>query len=99
METAGARATIASLWPVSDGGTKVFMATFYAALQQGLTKAEALQRSQAALIADNFELLEDPKRGIVQVRQRVREGVKPEVTSRLGHPYYWAPFILIGNGL
>ena len=28
METAGAQATIASLWPVSDGGTKALMATW-----------------------------------------------------------------------
>jgi CHAT domain-containing protein len=26
------------------------------------------------------------------------QGIKPEVESQLNHPYYWAPFILIGNG-
>ncbi|MEY3827692.1 MAG: hypothetical protein RLZZ148_2512, partial [Cyanobacteriota bacterium] len=29
----------------------------------------------------------------------IRDGVPPEVASRLSHPFYWAPFILIGNGL
>ena len=99
MESAGAQAAIASLWPVSDGGTMAFMTTFYAALQNGMTKAEALQRAQEVLITDNFELLENAERGIVGVRQRVREDVQPEIVNKLAHPYYWAPFILIGNGL
>lgn len=36
---------------------------------------------------------------IVEVRQRIDNSLSPEVAKRLGHPYYWAPFILIGNGL
>ena len=64
-----------------------------------MTKAEALQRAQEALITDNFELLENPERGTIGVRQRVRDGIQPEVINKLSHPYYWAPFILIGNGL
>ena len=100
FQAQGARAVIASLWKVSDGGTQALMNTFYAALQRGdLTKAEALRRAQEALITDNFEIIEDKNRGIVGVRQRVREGLEPEVINKLSHPYYWAPFILIGNGL
>jgi CHAT domain-containing protein len=26
-------------------------------------------------------------------------GLPPQVSDNLDHPYYWAPFILIGNGL
>jgi CHAT domain-containing protein/Flp pilus assembly protein TadD len=86
IQQAQARAAIASLWRVNDGGTQVLMNAFYAALEQdGLTKAEALQQSQVALITGNYADL----------------GVEasPELTPTLDHPYYWAPFILIGNGL
>ncbi|GAB4370090.1 MAG: hypothetical protein Kow00121_10550 [Elainellaceae cyanobacterium] len=99
MQNAGARAAIATLWEVSDGGTQALMTAFYAALQQdGITKAEALHRSQTALITGNYEALEDETRGIVELRQRIQESV-PTVAPHLDHPYYWAPFILIGNGL
>ncbi|NJN21631.1 MAG: hypothetical protein HC812_11200 [Leptolyngbya sp. RL_3_1] len=32
---------------------------------------------------------------------RLREGatIDPELFPAYSHPYYWAPFILIGNGL
>jgi CHAT domain-containing protein/Tfp pilus assembly protein PilF len=74
IEQTGARASIASLWTVDDGGTETLMTAFYTALKQGnISKAEALRQAQIALIS--------------------RE------SSDLARPYYWAPFILIGNGL
>ena len=80
MQDAGARAAIASLWSVSDGGTQALMNAFYKQLKTGnFTKAEALRQAQIALINDDSSVL----------------GGKKGIT----HPYYWAPFILIGNGL
>lgn len=74
------------------------MTALYAALQQDSTKAEALQQAQIALITGNYEALEDTSRGIVGIRQRIQTSV-PDIAPQLSHPYYWAPFILIGNGL
>ncbi|GBO52874.1 hypothetical protein APA_675 [Pseudanabaena sp. lw0831] len=75
MEYAGAKAAIASLWQVSDGGTQALMDAFYDILQDTkLTKAEVLAKSQRALI-------------------------KAGKDSNFSHPYYWSPFIIIGNGL
>ncbi len=74
FQNRGAKATIASLWQVDDGGTQALMLAFYTALQQGQSKNQSLQAAQRTL-------LNNPK-----LRQ-------------FSHPYYWAPFILIGNGL
>ncbi|MDZ8051935.1 MAG: CHAT domain-containing protein [Aulosira sp. ZfuVER01] len=86
MQKTGARATIASLWSVDDGGTQALMSAFYTLLSSGkLTKAEALRQAQIALIAGD---------------SKGKNNAIPIATSSgLSHPYYWAPFILIGNGL
>jgi CHAT domain-containing protein len=98
LQRTGTRAAIASLWAVDDGGTQVLMNAFYAALENGnTTKAEALRQAQIALITGNYQAL-GQQRGLAVV-QRNSRGLPTAVNSRLSHPYYWAPFILIGNGL
>jgi CHAT domain-containing protein len=98
MQQTGARAAIASLWTVDDGGTQALMDAFYAALEKGnITKAEALRQAQIALITGDYKALGE-QRGLV-VQQRINSSLPPQVNSSLSHPYYWAPFILIGNGL
>jgi CHAT domain-containing protein/tetratricopeptide (TPR) repeat protein len=85
IQRTGARGAMASLWSVNDGGTQVLMNAFYAALQQDNTSAESLQRAQRALISGDYSGLGAPP--------------NPQRAAYLKHPYYWAPFILIGNGL
>jgi CHAT domain-containing protein len=49
----GARSTLASLWPVKDQVAARLMTQFYQELKQpNMTKAEALRRSQLALLKD-----------------------------------------------
>ncbi len=99
MQQAGATAAIASLWQVSDGGTQVLMDSFYAALNNGHSKAEALQRAQIALItSDETVLAGERGTGTIAIVDQ-RTGQPLSQSSDLTHPYYWAPFILIGNGL
>ena len=51
VQRTGARAAIASLWSVDDGGTQALMNAFYGTLETGkITKAQALQKAQIALI-------------------------------------------------
>jgi CHAT domain-containing protein len=97
IHNAGAGAAIASLWKVSDGGTQKLMDAFYTALKTGkVSNIEALQQAQVAMITGNSEGLGEP-RGQVSVEMRSRN--TSIVLPKISHPYYWAAFILIGNGL
>ena len=74
----GAKGILATLWPVADESTKLLMQQFYRLHEaEGISKAEALQRAQIALLEGQAN--GNPNR------------------SRFAHPYFWAPFILIGN--
>ena len=54
---AGVRSTIASLWQVDDVSTAQLMIHFYQYLQNPqITKAEALQRAQLALLTNNSDI-------------------------------------------
>lgn len=100
MQTTGARAAIASLWKVNDSGTQALMNTFYATLaNNAITKAEALRQAQIALITGNYKTVAGSRGQMVAIEQRIRQGLPNDVANNLRHPYYWASFILIGNGL
>jgi len=49
---AGARSTVASLWPIADAATALLMQRFYAELRAGESKAAALQAAQKMLLTD-----------------------------------------------
>jgi CHAT domain-containing protein len=99
IQQAGAQAVIASLWQVSDPGTEALMAEFYAALGQGMTKTEALQAAQQALIRNQSAITGGPIRAIALPTAEDGRTLGANAAPGYSHPYYWAPFILIGNGL
>ncbi|HEX5786979.1 MAG TPA: CHAT domain-containing protein [Woeseiaceae bacterium] len=90
MQNSKARSIVASLWRVSDGGTHALMSEFYRQLAGGASRVDALRAAQLLLIRNDADAVSAANRG-VQLAQ--------PVSSRLDHPYYWAPFILIGTGL
>ena len=97
IQKAGAGAAIATLWKVSDGGTQRLMNAFYTAVKtEKISNSEALRQAQVAMITGSSEGLGDV-RGIVSVEARSR--TTSTAPAKISHPYYWAPFILIGNGL
>ena len=98
LQRTGVRASIASLWEVSDGGTQTLMDALYAGLKSGkMTKAEALHQAQVALITGKNQ-----SSGKTRTSVRLtpgNSGQNAPISRNLSHPYYWSPFILIGNGL
>jgi CHAT domain-containing protein len=97
----GAGAVMASLWEVSDAITPELMAEFYRLRQNGagMTKAAALQQAQLALLHGKLKANADAPRRSERVGE-IKGGApafKRDPQAPFAHPYYWAPFILIGN--
>ena len=95
LQVAQARAAIASLWQVSDSGTNSLMNLFYEQLQKG-------ERSYtAALGTAQQEMIKIGKNDHDQNSRATLSTTNPANNQPVtfSHPYYWAPFILIGNGL
>ena len=90
----GAGAVIASLWSVSDAATARLMETMYRIRQSNpeLGKSEALRQAQERMVSGALKPGAGGAgdRGVKTVGSHV-------VASGWTHPYYWAPFILIGN--
>lgn len=96
----GAKAVMASLWVVADESTSDLMQDFYLNMSRAEqpTKAEALRLAQLSLLYGKQVTLNDIKRGIdvIPADKPARQTPKQ---ANFTHPYYWASFILIGNGL
>jgi CHAT domain-containing protein/uncharacterized UPF0146 family protein len=97
LRKGAAKAVMASLWLVNDASTALMMQQFYTHLAKGMTKAEALKTVQQNFIDGKFTAKDAPKRSDIVVTA-VNGNRQPQSRS-FTHPYYWAPFILIGNGL
>lgn len=96
FQRAGARTAIASLWSVNDSSTQVLMDAFYKALTTpGATKVSALRRAQLALMTGHSTDSNRPRGIGIVLPQELNSD---QSNSPFAHPYYWAPFILIGNG-
>jgi CHAT domain-containing protein/uncharacterized protein HemY len=96
----GASAVMASLWSVNDGSTTLLMQQFYKNLSKGMTKAEALQTVQQELIQSKLTTKDIPRGAIaVEFVPGANTTRTANPTTTFAHPYYWAPFILIGNSL
>lgn len=102
----GAKAVMASLWLVNDASTSLLMEQFYKNLANGtsekpMTKAESLRQAQLSLLQGKVTAKDAPQRGGIAVAPRLGAQTTAVNSNSLqfSHPYYWAPFILIGNGL
>ncbi len=94
----GAKAVISSLWEVDDASTGALMADFYKRWADGagkVTKVEALRQAQLDLLQGKVAPQSDTSgRGMSAVDSQPAQ--QPPLAG-YAHPYYWAPFVLMGN--
>jgi CHAT domain-containing protein len=102
-QQAGAKAVLATLWPVADESTAVLMRTLYQEHKVNhLDKADALRQAQLALLKGSAKIEDagDAKRGLTRAGVTPTAGnFKVNPNAPYSHPFYWAPFILMGNWL
>ena len=89
----GAQSVLATLWPVTDRSTGRFMLELYRSHEElGVNKAEALRLAQVGFIRGKHTSA--PAQGFEPGSEFRRD---PKAIY--AHPYYWAPFILMGDWL
>jgi len=95
----GAKSVIAGLWSVADESTSLLMQQFYRTrVTAGVTTAEALRRAQVNLINGTMSAAESSSSSTSN--RGVTVGGRPFIApagAPWSHPFYWAPFIVLGN--
>lgn len=102
---AGTPSVVASLWKVEDSSTAALMGSFYRNLRT-MSKVEALRQAQLELIrgqGGSSDLL--ARRGVGGIGKlgeipKAKPQSPPPVSASVptSHPFFWAPFILVGDG-
>jgi CHAT domain-containing protein len=88
---AGSKSVIVSLWSVESNSTAVLMKSFYSHLMKpGMSKEKALRLAKQEL--KNQSLISDDISRGVKITGRDK---KTQISTT--HPFFWAPFILIGE--
>jgi CHAT domain-containing protein len=78
---AGSETQVMSLWQVDDDATRDLMSDYYARLEKGQGRSEAMRSAQLAMLRADLK----------ESRKQSRS------TQAHTHPYYWAPFISSGD--
>jgi CHAT domain-containing protein len=105
--SAGVPAMIASQWEVNDLSGRLFFETFYPLILDGVPKADALRMAalsvrDATLPAEQGVAIPGPlagSDGSVSLAEGPFPATEhaPEDQRSFRHPYYWAPFLLVGD--
>jgi len=84
---AGARSLIVSLWPVEDRSTSLLMERFY---ENWTGRYEDVRNGRTGEPMSKADALQEAKRYVRSYAEE--DGERP-----FEHPFFWAPFILIGE--
>lgn len=97
----GARSILATLWKVADEGTSLFMAEFYKLKKMNaqMSKAEAIRLTQKAMIDGKIKATGHGGgcRSELFTGGGKETEFKCDPNAPFSHPYFWSPFVLIGN--
>lgn len=92
-ETQGAKTVMATLWPVVDDSTSSLMKEFYRRREMGQIKIEALRQVQLEMLNGSIK----PTKPHIARSEKNPLRFEVDREKPYAHPYYWAPYILIGN--
>lgn len=99
----GAKAVLASLWSVADESTQILMAEFYRLRKENpqMTKSEVLRQAQLSMLAGKLKPsnANDKQRTKTVNLSDEKNAVqfKSDTAKPFAHPFFWSPFVLIGN--
>ena len=95
----GAKSILATLWAVVDESTQMLMTEFYRLRKENpaMSKSAALQAAQRSMIEGRLK-----PTGVSQACRGAKPVGSPaefkcDVNAPFSHPYFWSPFVLIGN--
>jgi len=96
---AGARSAVGTLWYVDDVVTSAFFVQFYRLLDQGLAKAEALQRTRELFVSGLIRLEGDQVIGpdASPLLQDLTAEQRRRISAGVQNPFFWAGIELIGS--
>jgi CHAT domain-containing protein len=81
---AGARALLVTMWPVETSSARLLTTALFRYQQEdtSLSTASALQKSI-------FQIMREPG---------LKDNTSGEIVASYAHPFFWAPFVIIGEG-
>ena len=90
----GAEAVVASLWPVSEEATAGFMRAYYEGLVgvSAPDRAAALAQAKRRMLGDGVGVAAS-----AAAASATAESARAAQEVDLAHPFFWAPFVLIGS--
>ena len=97
---AGTPSVVASLWKVDDASTAHLMSSFYRNLKTK-SKMESLRQAQLEMIRGKVRpelLAQRGVGGVGKLGQTDAARSQSQNSISVAHPYFWAPFILVGDG-
>lgn len=102
IEERSAKAVMATLWAVADESTALFMSEFYRQKKENpnMTKAEAMQKAQLEMIGGSLKpggTNSGCRSEVLNLDGTQETPFKCKRDAPFSHPFFWSPFVLIGN--
>ena len=104
IQAKSGKAVLATLWAVVDESTPLLMTEFYRLKNEksSMTKSDAIREVQNGFLSGRLKPDTDYVERLAQVFPRPGAETGPEAfrfdrKRPFAHPYFWSPFVLIGN--